>query len=131
MQARSPMQVLLSVKSVASQFLAKPRIVYAEAPQMPRREAASRYSRFPRSGKRLLTGLFVRRSPRNCAIWRVTGLALLLDAQGNLSGTTSSGGSSSACQGGCGTVFMLTPNGSGWTETVIYNFTGGADGGPP
>jgi hypothetical protein len=58
MQARSPMQVLLSVKSVASQFLAKPRIVCAEAPQMPRREAASRYSRFPRSGKRLLTGLF-------------------------------------------------------------------------
>ncbi len=56
---------------------------------------------------------------------------LLLDANGNLYGTTSSGGSSSACQGGCGAVFKLTPNGSAWTETVLYSFSGGADGGTP
>jgi uncharacterized repeat protein (TIGR03803 family) len=56
---------------------------------------------------------------------------LLLDANGNLYGTTNSGGSSSACRGGCGTVFRLTPNGSGWTETVLYSFSGGADGGGP
>ena len=27
-----------------------------------------------------------------------------------------------------GTVFKLTPSGSGWTESVIYNVTGRADG---
>jgi uncharacterized repeat protein (TIGR03803 family) len=27
-----------------------------------------------------------------------------------------------------GTIFTLTPNGSQWTENVLYNFSGGADG---
>jgi uncharacterized repeat protein (TIGR03803 family) len=48
---------------------------------------------------------------------------LIRDAKGNLYGTTSSGGSS-----GAGTVFKLDPSG---TETVLYSFTGGADGGSP
>jgi len=48
---------------------------------------------------------------------------LVLDAQGNLYGTTGRGGSQ-----GRGTVFQLTPDG---TETVLYNFTGGADGDGP
>jgi uncharacterized repeat protein (TIGR03803 family) len=43
---------------------------------------------------------------------------LIMDAAGNLYGTTSNGGSA----GGGGTVFELTPNGSGWTETVLYSF---------
>ncbi len=31
---------------------------------------------------------------------------------------------------GFGTVFELSPNGSGgWNETVLYSFTGGVDGG--
>ncbi len=30
--------------------------------------------------------------------------------------------------GGCGTVFELSPNGSGWTEKVLYRFQGGNDG---
>lgn len=48
---------------------------------------------------------------------------LILDPQGNLYGTTYSGGSGSA-----GTVFKLdTTN----TETVLYSFTGGSDGGNP
>jgi uncharacterized repeat protein (TIGR03803 family) len=48
---------------------------------------------------------------------------LILDAAGNLYGTTFTAGS-----GGQGTVFELdTTN----TETVLYNFTGGADGGNP
>jgi len=51
---------------------------------------------------------------------------LLLDAFGNLYGTTSSGGASNA-----GVVFELTPSANGWTETVLYNFTGGLDGGFP
>src|SRR6202011_5348463 len=34
-------------------------------------------------------------------------------------------------QFGSGTVFEVTPTASGWTHTVLYSFTGGADGGEP
>ena len=51
---------------------------------------------------------------------------LIFDQAGNLYGTTVAGG-----QNGNGVVFQLTPAGSGWTEHVLYNFTGGADGGSP
>jgi uncharacterized repeat protein (TIGR03803 family) len=50
--------------------------------------------------------------------------ALILDAEGNLYGTTYGGGSMS-CYLGCGTVFKLDTNG---TETVLHCFTGGEDG---
>jgi uncharacterized repeat protein (TIGR03803 family) len=60
---------------------------------------------------------------------------LVLDGSGNLYGTTELGG---ACPSNCGSlqgagiVFELTPNGSqGWTETILYQFTDGADGGYP
>jgi uncharacterized repeat protein (TIGR03803 family) len=53
---------------------------------------------------------------------------LARDAGGNLYGTTYFGGISSACNGSCGVVFKLSPSGK---ETVIHNFTGGADGGLP
>jgi uncharacterized repeat protein (TIGR03803 family) len=51
---------------------------------------------------------------------------LFRDSQGNLYGTTLSGGNN-GCQYnlGCGTVFKLDANGK---ETVLYAFTGGADG---
>ncbi len=43
---------------------------------------------------------------------------LIFDAAGNLYGTTFGGGLN-----GRGTVFELSPNGSGgWTETILYNF---------
>jgi uncharacterized repeat protein (TIGR03803 family) len=52
--------------------------------------------------------------------------SLIADNLGNLYGTTKYGGNSSAdacSDGGCGTVFELSPNSDGtWTETVIYNF---------
>ena len=49
---------------------------------------------------------------------------LISDQSGNLFGVTSQGGAN-----GLGTVFELSPNGTGgWNETVLYNFTGGADG---
>jgi uncharacterized repeat protein (TIGR03803 family) len=55
--------------------------------------------------------------------------SLLLDAQGNLYGTTVGGGTFGAgCGDGCGTVFKVTAAG---TETVIHSFTGGADGSGP
>ena len=52
---------------------------------------------------------------------------LVFDQAGNLYGTTEYGGAS--CD--CGTVFQLTPSGSGWTETVLYSFTYGDDGAFP
>lgn len=51
---------------------------------------------------------------------------LVLDAAGNIYGTSVSGGTL-----GTGTVFQLTPSGGGWTHSVLYSFTGGADGGQP
>lgn len=54
---------------------------------------------------------------------------LLLDASGNLYGTTDGGGAS-----GEGTVFQLAPPvtpGDPWTETVLYSFSGGVDGSNP
>jgi uncharacterized repeat protein (TIGR03803 family) len=53
---------------------------------------------------------------------------LTLDSKGNLYGTTSQGGSCSAEQYGCGTVFELTPSGTGWSEKLLYSFAGGTDG---
>jgi uncharacterized repeat protein (TIGR03803 family) len=46
---------------------------------------------------------------------------------GDLYGTTLFGGSSD-CPNGCGVVFKVGPGGH---ETVLYTFTGGADGGTP
>jgi uncharacterized repeat protein (TIGR03803 family) len=51
---------------------------------------------------------------------------LVIDSAGNLYGTTVQGGDFSS-----GTVFQLTPSGSGWTHTVLYSFKGEADGGEP
>jgi uncharacterized repeat protein (TIGR03803 family) len=43
-----------------------------------------------------------------------------------------SGGSGGTCSGdGCGVVFKLTHAKGGWTESVLYNFTGGNDGSGP
>ena len=58
---------------------------------------------------------------------------VILDSAGNLYGTTYLGGSATGvfCGGaerGCGVVFTLNPSGQ---ETVLYSFTGGADGGNP
>ena len=50
---------------------------------------------------------------------------LIFDTSGNLYGTTYQGGAS-----GAGTVFELTPNSDRtWTQSVLYSFTGGSDGG--
>jgi len=52
---------------------------------------------------------------------------LIFDGAGNLYGTTNGGGTQ-----GVGTVFELSPNGhGGWTETVLYNFSGYPDGAYP
>jgi uncharacterized repeat protein (TIGR03803 family) len=51
---------------------------------------------------------------------------LIFDQAGNIYGTTSFGGSTFN-----GTTFELTPSGSGFTEDVLYSFTGGNDGADP
>jgi hypothetical protein len=58
---------------------------------------------------------------------------LVSDVSGNLYGTTQRGGNLSGCEGfGCGVVYKLSPNGTGgWNQTVLYSFTGAADGAYP
>jgi uncharacterized repeat protein (TIGR03803 family) len=51
---------------------------------------------------------------------------LVFDSAGNLYGTAGAGGKFNQ-----GVVFELTPTAQGWTETVLYAFTGGTDGGVP
>lgn len=56
-----------------------------------------------------------------------------LDASGNLYGATYFAGNLADCAGsGCGNVYELSQNSSGhWEQKVLYEFTGGADGGDP
>ena len=51
---------------------------------------------------------------------------LLRDANGNLFGVTQNGGAN-----GWGSVFELSPSGSGWTQSILYSFRGAEDGGAP
>jgi uncharacterized repeat protein (TIGR03803 family) len=44
-------------------------------------------------------------------------IAVIFDQAGNLYGTANTGG-----MYGCGTVFELTPSGSGWAENTLYQF---------
>ena len=56
---------------------------------------------------------------------------LVRDPAGNLYGTTFFGGNVcrySNADGGCGTIFRISPTGK---ETILYNFTGGAEGANP
>lgn len=60
------------------------------------------------------------------------GASLIMDAAGNLYGTTEHGGTGTCNSGfnSCGTVFELMPEAGGaWTEKVLYNFGGNSTGG--
>jgi uncharacterized repeat protein (TIGR03803 family) len=51
---------------------------------------------------------------------------VIADSKGNLYGTTYYGGAN-----GAGSVFKLTKSAGKFTESVLYSFTGGSDGGSP
>jgi len=54
------------------------------------------------------------------------GGGLVSDQAGNLYGVSMYGGAQQQ-----GVVFELTPSAGGWVESILYNFTGGSDGGVP
>ncbi|MGC2111792.1 MAG: choice-of-anchor tandem repeat GloVer-containing protein [Candidatus Korobacteraceae bacterium] len=55
---------------------------------------------------------------------------LIMDSQGNLYGTTYIGGTGCSPYG-CGVVFQMSHNSSGWTLTTLYSFQGSPDGAGP
>ena len=55
---------------------------------------------------------------------------LAFDQEGNVYGTTSSGGGGNCGEFGCGTVYQLSPTYGGWTETLLYRFEFGSDSEP-
>lgn len=50
---------------------------------------------------------------------------MVFDPSGNLNGTAEGGSAN------FGVVYRMTPGSSGWQQSVLYTFTGGADGGFP
>lgn len=57
------------------------------------------------------------------------GSGVIFDAAGNIYGTTDGGGCIEECNG---IIFKLAPNPDGtWTESILYTFLGGLDGGFP
>jgi uncharacterized repeat protein (TIGR03803 family) len=73
-------------------------------------------------------------TPKESVLYRFKGgsdgatpsASLVEDSAHNLYGTTTSGGTSNL-----GTVFEVSPPGTAWTESVLYNFAGGNDGANP
>jgi uncharacterized repeat protein (TIGR03803 family) len=56
---------------------------------------------------------------------------VVFDKQGNAYGETLTGGNAS-CADGCGLVYQLSAQkNGGWVESILYEFTGGADGEEP
>ena len=55
---------------------------------------------------------------------------LIFDQAGNIYGTTDTGGTGNCNGETCGVVYQLKPSGSGWTEIVLYSFSG-SDGAVP
>jgi uncharacterized repeat protein (TIGR03803 family) len=74
-----------------------------------------------------LTTLYSFCSQPNCTDGSSPWGGVVQGSDGNFYGTTESGGSSTACGGGCGTVFKITPSGA---LTTLHSFDG-ADGWNP
>jgi uncharacterized repeat protein (TIGR03803 family) len=79
-------------------------------------------------------------APANTTLFSFAGqngerpVGVVADISGVLYGTTSIGGTSKMCSGGCGTIFRLVPpTGPGvpWQHETLYSFQGGSDGAIP
>ncbi|HEV3091555.1 MAG TPA: choice-of-anchor tandem repeat GloVer-containing protein [Candidatus Cybelea sp.] len=57
--------------------------------------------------------------------------AVIVDAKGNLYGTTDSGGRFCLGSVSCGTVYELSPSSGSWTAKVLYAFSGSNNGSNP
>lgn len=68
-----------------------------------------------------LTTLHIFCSESGCTDGSQPYAGLVQGTDGNLFGTTYSGGTSDSCSGGCGTIFQVT---TGGTLTTVYGFTG-------
>jgi uncharacterized repeat protein (TIGR03803 family) len=53
--------------------------------------------------------------------------SIIFDSAGNIYGETASGGTG-PCTGGCGTVYRISPDGTGFKETGSYSFRGPTHG---
>jgi len=115
-----PAQARLPIVAPASQRLTSTRATLSSPPQ--RRSAKPLTSNGPEQVLYAFQGGTDGQYPSG----------VIFDSSGNLYGTTEYGGTgtcTSAGINGCGTVFELSPNGSGgWTKTTLYNFQGGTDG---
>jgi uncharacterized repeat protein (TIGR03803 family) len=65
----------------------------------------------------------------NCADGAIPGGALIQDASGAILGATGEGGNACPLPGslGCGTVYKLASDGSGWHEAVLHSFCSESD----
>jgi uncharacterized repeat protein (TIGR03803 family) len=80
------------------------------------------------------TGFSVLYSFQDGADGAVPATSLIADKTGNLYGTTTNVGGVTSCSVHCGSIFELSPPASKrdrWTFTILYDFTGGKDGGLP
>jgi uncharacterized repeat protein (TIGR03803 family) len=108
--------------------------------------AGNLYGTSPSSG-RFQQGAVYKLTPTASGDWKETFLhefgssqsdgtapfgGVILDAKGNVYGTTSSGGGPcSISPAGCGTVFELSLGNSGWKEFTLYRFRGFPDANSP
>jgi uncharacterized repeat protein (TIGR03803 family) len=81
-------------------------------------------------------GMAFKLAPLGGGVWTFTGLhvfgnnldgaspegEVVLDASGNVYGTTYDGGANCESFGGCGTFYELSSVGTGWSETKTYSF---------
>lgn len=84
-----------------------------------------------KTGQETVLYSFCKQHQEGCPDGEIPNAGVIKDAEGNLYGTTQWGGSNGdGCdsQQGCGVVFKLSKSGE---QTVLYSFTGGADGGVP
>jgi uncharacterized repeat protein (TIGR03803 family) len=80
----------------------------------------------PSGGSGAWTKTIIHTFPASSADGTTPSSEITFDNSGNIYGVTGYGGASHF-----GTAWLLTPNGSTWSETLLHTFSGGSDGGYP